>query len=99
VQNPSNPTEDVYSTGASLQIEIPSQKILKQMKMAEGAYAIVTRGRNIGRHGKISSIVPQSATKPAIVEIRDSKGGTFRTTGDYVFVVGKDSPTIRLAGA
>lgn len=99
VQNPSNPTEDVYSTGASLQIEIPSQKILKQMKMTEGAYAIVTRGRNLGRHGKISSIEPRTATRPAIVEIQDSSGETFRTVSDYVFVVGEESPTIELPGA
>jgi len=99
VQNPSNPTEDAYSTGASLQIEIPSQKILKQMRMAEGAYAIVTRGRNLGRHGKISNIIPGSATRPSVVEIRDSKGVMFRTTSDYVFVVGEESPTIKLAGA
>lgn len=99
VQNPNNPTEDVYSTGASLQIEIPSQKILRQMKMAEGAYAIVTRGRNLGRHGRISNIIPRSATRPAIVEIRDGKGGTFRTISDYVFIVGEESPTVKLAGA
>jgi len=99
VQNPSNPTEDVYSTGASLQIEIPSQKILKQMKMAEGAYAIVTGGRNLGRHGKISNIEPGSATRPPIVEIKDGKGETFRTVTDYIFVVGEGSPTIKLPGA
>ncbi len=99
VQNPSNPTEDVYSTGASLQIEIPTQKVLKQLKMADGAYAIVTRGRNLGRHGKISSIIPRSSTRPAIVEIRDSKGETFRTVGDYVFIVGEGTSAIKLAGA
>ena len=99
LQNPSNPVEDVYSTGASLQIEIPSQKILKHMKVAEGAYAIVTGGRNIGRHGKISGIVPASATRPAIVEIKDDKGETFRTNGGHVFVVGEEGPAVKLAGA
>jgi len=99
LQNPSNPVEDVYSTGASLQIEIPSQKILKHMKVAEGAYAIVTGGRNVGRHGKISGIVPASATRPAIVEIKDDKGETFRTNGGHVFIVGEEGPAVKLAGA
>lgn len=99
VENPGNPVEDVYSTGASVQIEIPNQKILKEMKLTDGAYAIVTGGRNIGRHGKISSITQASATRPKIAEIRDSKGETFRTIGDYVFVIGEDTPAIKLAGA
>jgi len=99
VQNPTSPKEDVYSTGSSLQIEIPSQKILKEMKLAEGAYAIVTAGENTGRHGKISSIEPGNATRPGLVEIRDPKGEAFRTISDYVFVVGEQTPLIELPGA
>lgn len=99
VQNPGNPTEDTYSAGASLQIEIPSQKIMKQMKMTEGAYAVVTGGTNTGRHGKISSIDVGTATRPTIVEIKDDKGEAFRTVGDYVFVVGEGTSTIKLSGA
>jgi len=99
VQNPTAPKEDVYSTGSSLQIEIPSQKILRQMKLAEGAYAIVTAGENTGRHGKISSIELGNATRPGLVEIRDDKGETFRTISDYVFVVGEETPLIELSGA
>lgn len=98
VQNPSNPTEDLYSTGASLQIEVPSQRIMKHMKMAEGAYAIVTRGRNLGRHGKISRIEARSALGPPIVEIKDSRGEAFRTVADYIFVVGEESSAIKLPG-
>lgn len=99
VQNPTNPSEDVYSTGSSLQIEIPSQKILKQVKMTEGAYALVTAGANLGRHGSISRIEPRTATRPGIVEIKDSKGEAFRTVLDYVFVVGEGSALIELSGA
>ena len=99
VQNPKTPTEDIYLTGSSLQIEIPSQKILKQMKMVEGAYAVVTAGRNLGRHGNICSVEAGAANRPGIVEIRDGKGEIFRTVSDYVFVVGEGTPMIELPGA
>ena len=99
VQNPTTPTEDIYSTGASLQIELPSQKILSQIEMAEGAYAVVTAGENIGRHGNITHIETGTATRPGIVEIKDDKGEAFRTITDYVLVVGKEAPVIELSGA
>jgi small subunit ribosomal protein S4e len=98
VQNPTNPSEDVYSTGSSLQMEIPSQKIVKQLKMTEGAYALVTAGTNLGRHGSISRIEQGTATRPGIVDIKDNKGETFRTISDYVFVVGEGNPVIELSG-
>ena len=99
VQNPTTPAEDVYSTGSCLQIELPSQKILKQVGMVEGTYALVTAGENMGRHGNISHIEPGTSTRPAIVEIKDGKGVTFRTISDYVFVVGETTPMIELPGA
>lgn len=99
VQNPTTPAEDVYSTGSSLQIELPSQKILKQVGMTEGTYAIVTAGENMGRHGSISHVESGTATRPGIVEIKDGKGEAFRTITDYVFVVGEATSMIELPGA
>jgi len=98
IQDPRRPTEDPYSIGDTIQLSIPDQKMARHMKLNEGSYVVVTGGHNIGRHGTISRMEPGSATRRTMVEITGSEGGSFRTTREYVFVVGDTSPIIRLAG-
>jgi small subunit ribosomal protein S4e len=99
VADAKNAAEDVYKVHDTLRLGIPTQKILTHLKFAEGNYAVVTAGRNIGRHGKIAKIVQATATRPATVAIQDPTGETFETVADYVFVVGEDKPVLRIEEA
>jgi small subunit ribosomal protein S4e len=98
VQDPRNPREDTYKTRDTLRISIPTQKILGHLKFAEGAYAIVTSGRNLGRHGKIMKLEPSTAARTATALIEDPSGNRFETIADYLFVVGEEKPTIKIEG-
>ena len=89
---------DTYGTRDTLRINMPDQKILQHLKFVEGAYAMVTSGRNIGRHGKILKIEPSTGTRTAAALIEDPSGDRFETIADYVFVVGEEVPVIKLEG-
>lgn len=99
VADAKNPTEDPYKVRDTLRMGIPSQKIIGHLKFAEGNYAVVTAGRNIGRHGRIAKIEQATATRPATVAIQDPSGEVFQTVADYVFVVGEDKPSLRIEAA
>jgi small subunit ribosomal protein S4e len=98
VQDARNPREDIYKTRDTLKIAIPDQKILGHFKFAEGAYAIVTSGRNLGRHGKIMKIEQSTVARTATALIEDPSGNRFETIADYLFVVGEEKPTIKIEG-
>lgn len=98
VQDARNPKEDTYKTRDTLKISIPAQKILGHLKFAEGAYAIVTSGRNLGRHGRILKIEPSTAARTATALIEDPSGNRFETIADYLFVVGEEKPIIKIEG-
>lgn len=84
-----------YSTGDSLLIEIPSQKILSHVKLEKGALALIAKGRNMGLLGKIVEIIVTKTKEPTKL-ICDLEGEKLEVIKDYVFVVGKDAPLIKL---
>jgi small subunit ribosomal protein S4e len=98
VQDPRSAKEDTYKTRDTLRISVPTQKILGHLKFAEGAYAVVTSGRNLGRQGKIMKLEPSTATRRATALIEDPSGDRFETIADYLFVVGEEKPTIKIEG-
>ena len=88
-----------YSTLDTLKVGIPKQKLMKSISLDKGAYAIVTRGKNIGIEGKILEISKRIGTHASTVTIQDTDGNRFQTALDYVFVVGKSKPEVTLEGA
>jgi small subunit ribosomal protein S4e len=96
VEDPRSSVEDVYNTGDVVQINLPDQKILKHIKFAEGAFALVAAGKNMGKNGKITKIERAGRAGEVTVTIEDASGRTFQTIADYVFVTGEDKPLIRL---
>ena len=98
VEDARNPKEDIYKTRDTIRIGIPTQKILGHLKFATGAYAMVTSGRNIGRHGKVVKIEPSTAARSATALIEDPSGNRFETIADYLFVVGEEKPVIKIEG-
>lgn len=83
----------------TIKVSIPDQKILKTFQLAEGAYAVVSRGKNIGIEGKIVSIDKRFGTHASTVTLQDSGGNKVQTAVEYVFVLGSGKPEISLAPA
>ena len=98
VADPTNPVEDVYKTLDSLKLAVPKQEVLAHFKLREGAYAIITGGKNMGAHGKIVEIreLPGVKRRRFEVEIETPAGEHLRSILDYVFVVGEEEPAISL---
>lgn len=81
--------EDVYKTGDSLLIELPSQKILQHIKLEEGSLAVVTKGKESGKIVKIKRV----EVNKVICELG---GREIEVMKKFVFVVGKEKPLIKL---
>lgn len=96
VKNPRAPEEDVYKTKDTVQLSLPEGELAGHLKFEEGAYALVTAGANVGRHGRIVEIVEGTATRPPMVSLEDSSG-RFQTIADYAFVIGREKPVIKVA--
>jgi small subunit ribosomal protein S4e len=93
---PKGEKPSAHHTLETLKISIPEQKILKTFPLAEGAYAVVSRGKNIGIEGKIISIDKKFGTHASTVTLQDSGGNKVQTAVEYVFVLGSAKPEINL---
>jgi small subunit ribosomal protein S4e len=98
VADPKNPQEDVYETLNTLKVSLPEKQILEHIKMKKNALAMITSGKNIGKHGKIVEIEDMKGQKrrKTLVKIQDKEGGTYQTILDFVFAIGETHPSISL---
>jgi len=87
--------KDVYKTGDSILIEIPEQKIVDHVKMEKGNMAIIIGGENRGKVVKVEEVIVTRSREPnkAICLHENEKIITIK---DYVFMVGKDKPLIKI---
>jgi len=97
VKNPKKPTEDVYETGDSLLIELPSQKILEHFKFEKGNLALITGGQNMGIFVNIKNSIKNRSREPNMA-ICEKNGKEFESIKNYVFIIGKTKPAITLEG-
>ncbi|MEM0243007.1 MAG: 30S ribosomal protein S4e [Candidatus Aenigmatarchaeota archaeon] len=79
----------------SLLIDLASFKILKYLKFEENSLALVFRGENCGKVGKIISITKGSFNRKWLVELK-TEGEKISTIRDYVIVVGDDKSLISI---
>jgi len=79
-----------YSTGDSILIELPENKILEHFKLDKGSTALIIKGSNSGKIVKIEKIKKGEITA-------DLEGKETVVEKDYLFVVGKNSPAIKLS--
>jgi small subunit ribosomal protein S4e len=98
VADPKNSQEDVYETLDTVKVILPEKQIVGSIGMKEKDYAIITGGKNIGKHGSIVEIEKASGKRRrnALVTIEDSRGNRYQTTLNFVFAVGEDKPLISL---
>ncbi len=101
VKDPNRPDEDVFHTLDTLKISLPTQEVLENLKLAEGAAALIINGKNAGKHGKIVAIEQRQRQKRRnlLVTIEDENRNRFQTTVDYVLVIGGRQPIISLPEA
>jgi small subunit ribosomal protein S4e len=81
-------TSENYSTCDSLLIEVPEQKIVDHIKFVENSTCMIFKGKNAGKIGKIKTIEKDS------VLIGDEN--TIEVPKDFVIVVGREQPLIKL---
>jgi len=98
VEDPRNVEEDKYRTLDTLMISIPDQEIIEHLRLEKGMSAILIDGKNIGKHGIISSIEEQTGRKRRnlLVNIEDEKGKIYQSILGYAFVIGDKTPRISL---
>lgn len=96
VNDPRKPVEDTYKTLGSLLISIPDQEIKAYIPFENGALAIVTAGRNVGRVGVVRSVQRAWGRRRSIVTLEDKDGELFQTSLDYLMVIGREKPLISL---
>ncbi|MCS4541581.1 MAG: 30S ribosomal protein S4e [Euryarchaeota archaeon] len=96
VKDPKARMEDVYNTGDVLKISLPQQQILSHLKFENGSLALIIDGVRAGKFGEIQDTIIKRGPYPTVVSIKDSAGSVFQTIKDYVFVIGKEEPTISL---
>lgn len=81
-------TNEKYSTYDSLLIQVPEQKIVDHIKFAENSVCMIFKGKNAGMIGKIKTI-----EKDRILMGNEK---TVEVPKDFVIVVGRDEPLIKL---
>jgi small subunit ribosomal protein S4e len=98
VADKKNPAEDVYATLDTVKLSIPEKQILERVKMKEKDFAVITGGKNVGKHGRIVEIEKAVGKKrrSALVTIEDEKGNRYQTILDFVFAVGEEQSLIPL---
>lgn len=93
-----NPKEDSnrYSTFDTIKISLPDQTILEKYDLTIGNYGLITSGRWMGMHGVIEDISEHGTLKSKTATIRLPSGEKIETLYRYIFVVGKEEPSITI---
>jgi small subunit ribosomal protein S4e len=86
--------EGEFKTGDSLVLSIPDKQIEDRIEFKVGNTAMVMGGKHSGQMGKIKEIQVVRSSRPNRVTISGEKD--FETIVDYVYMVGRDEPVIKL---
>lgn len=89
--------EDIYKTGDSLVIEIPSNKIVEHLKLQKKTLVLITKGKNIGKIAKVEDFKAPGFKRPQIVICKENES-KFEVLKAHVLVVGMDKPAIEIGG-
>ena len=83
------------NVGDTCLIEVPSQKIIKVIKLEAGCQGLVTRGINAGQTGKIQSIEEGTFILPkrVVVTLGERK---IEIPADIIMPIGEEEPIIQL---
>ncbi len=85
-------SKDSFKTGDVLKISVPEQKVLRHIKMDKGHRALIIGGNHRGSLGVIDRYETVKGPQKNMVWFAEG----FETVKENVFVVGTDSPEIKL---
>ncbi len=86
-----------YRTGDSLLLELPSLKVVKHLKLKQGAVGMVVKGTDSGKLGTVEKVLAGSMTQPSKLVCRLGKESE-EVLKDRFFVLGEDKPLITVVG-
>lgn len=86
-----------FKPGDVAKLALPELKVLERLPFEVGAMALVTGGSNVSKTGKIAETKLITGGQPNIVTLK-TDGERFQAPAHYVFVVGKEKPSISLSG-
>lgn len=81
--------------GDAVLIEVPSQKILGQVKLAKGSVGLILSGLRAGQTGKITDVKKGTISREQMVRLA-LPGGDAEIPSRIVFPVGTDKPMITI---
>ncbi|MDE1853048.1 MAG: hypothetical protein KGI38_04775 [Thaumarchaeota archaeon] len=81
--------------GDAVLLEVPSQKVLGQTKLAKGSLGLVLTGERAGQLGKIAEVKKGTISREKMVKI-SLPSGEAEIPSRLVFPVGTDSPMITI---
>jgi len=87
--------KDVYKTGDSVLVELPSQKIKEHAKLEKENLGLITKGKNSGKLVKIKEVIATKGREPNKV-VCELEKEPIEVLKDHVLVVGKDKPMIKI---
>jgi small subunit ribosomal protein S4e len=83
------------SPGDAVLLEVPSQKVLGQVKLAKGSVGLILSGLRAGQTGKIEEVKKGTISRERMVRI-SLPGGDTEIPSRLVFPVGTDRPMITI---
>ena len=86
--------EGEYKVGDSLVLSLPDKNIEERIGFEIGNLAMVVGGKHSGQTGKIKEIITVKSSQPNRVIISGDK--EFETIEEYVYMIGRDQPVIKL---
>jgi small subunit ribosomal protein S4e len=86
--------EGEFKVGDSLVLSLPEKNIEDRIGFEIGNLAMVVGGKHTGQTGKIKEIITVKSSQPNRVIISGDE--EFETIKDYVYMIGKDQPVIKL---
>jgi len=87
--------KDQYKTGTTLKLAVPDQKVLGHYELAVGASALITGGKHVGELGHVLQVQLTRNPRANVVTFKEG----FSTDIDKVFVVGKETPEVKVPEA
>ncbi|MEM5793893.1 MAG: 30S ribosomal protein S4e [Candidatus Aenigmatarchaeota archaeon] len=79
--------KDEYKTGDSVLIEIPSQKIIKHIRLKPGSVGIILKGQNSGKKARVEEIIERRSLKESRKIVCSLEEKKVEISKDYFFVV------------
>ncbi|MEM3662269.1 MAG: 30S ribosomal protein S4e [Sulfolobales archaeon] len=86
-----------YKTFGTVIVDLRDMSVKDYIPLEEGVLALVIGGRNIGRLGRIVKIVRGMRAYRTLVTLEDYNKHLFQTTLNYVYVIGREKPVIRIS--